>query len=160
MVGARPASAADVAVLARLWRDALAEVTPIRGGAALAADGHRPEPLEDDLTADLDRPDRLLACGHLDGVVLGIIAGRARPSPVPGEDPVAVIELIYTEPDARAVGIGEAMLALAHQWAIDRGCTAIEAPALPGSRKAKAFFEGAGMVARLLIMHRPLRDDR
>jgi GNAT superfamily N-acetyltransferase len=160
VVGARLATAADLADLARLWREALAEVTPIRGGAALAAAGHRPEPLEEGLAEDLGRPDRLLGCGHLDGVVLGMVAGRTRPSPVPGEDPVAVLELVYVEPAARAVGIGEAMLGLATGWARDRGCAAIEAPALPGARQAKAFFEGAGMVARLLIMHRHLDDPR
>lgn len=160
MVGARLATASDVPALARLWREALAEMTPIRGGAALIADGHRPEPLEENLATDLDRDDRLLACGHLDGVVLGIIAGRTRRAPAPSAEPVAVIELVYTEPGARAVGIGEAMLDLASQWAIDRGCGAIEAPALPGARKAKSFFEGAGMVARVLIMHRPLDDRR
>jgi GNAT superfamily N-acetyltransferase len=156
VIGAREATAADLPVLAHLWRAALAEVTPVRGGAALAADGHRPEPLEDDLGADLERPGRLLVCGHLDGVVLGILAGRARPSPVPGDAPVAVIELVYTEPDARAVGIGEAMLDVAAAWARDRGCAGLEAPVLPGSRSSKAFFESAGMVARLLVMHRPL----
>ena len=33
---------------------------------------------------------------------------------------------------------------------------AMDAPALPGSRPAKAFFEDNGFVARLLVMHRPL----
>ena len=34
----------------------------------------------------------------------------------------------------------------------------MDAPALPGSRPAKAFFEDHGFVARLLVMHRPLPD--
>jgi hypothetical protein len=35
------------------------------------------------------------------------------------------------------------------------GCVGVDAPALPGSRSAKAFFEDNGFIARMLVMHRP-----
>jgi hypothetical protein len=37
-----------------------------------------------------------------------------------------------------------------------RGCTGIDALALPGHRTTKNFFEGFGFTARALVMHREL----
>ena len=72
------------------------------------------------------------------------------------QHPIGVIEAIYVEPSARLVGVGEAMLDVVVAWFAERGCQGVDAPALPGSRPAKAFFEDHGFVARLLTMHHPL----
>ena len=76
----------------------------------------------------------------------------------PAEATAGVVETIYVEPSARQVGVGEVMVAAILQWCAERGCRGVDAPALPGSRPAKAFFEDHGFVARLLIMHRVLPD--
>jgi hypothetical protein len=55
--------------------------------------------------------------------------------------------------------VAEAMVAALDDWARTLGCAGIDAPALPGNRAAKAFFEGQGFLARLLVMHRPLPPD-
>jgi hypothetical protein len=52
------------------------------------------------------------------------------------------------------------MIELVVAWCAARGCAGVDAPALPGNRPAKAFFEDNGFVARLLVMHQPLpRSD-
>ncbi len=56
------------------------------------------------------------------------------------------------EPDARSVGVGEAMADLVVAWFEEEGC----AGALPWpyrSRATKNFFEESGFTARLLVMH-------
>ena len=68
-------------------------------------------------------------------------------------EPLGRIEVIFVEPNARQVGVAEAVLELVLEWAQSRGCVGVDAPALPGNRTAKAFFEGHGFLARLLVMH-------
>ena len=58
--------------------------------------------------------------------------------------------------DEIAVQRGGAMLSVILTRGGEWGLTGIDAPALPGNRDAKAFFERHGMRARLLVMHRPL----
>ncbi len=70
--------------------------------------------------------------------------------------PVGVVDAIYVEPSARMVGVGEAMIDLVMAWCAAQGCAGVDAPALPGNRPAKAFFEDNGFVTRLLIMHYPI----
>ena len=72
--------------------------------------------------------------------------------------PVAVVNMLHVEIPAREVGVGEAILEVVLAWADERGAYGIDAPALPGSRNTKAFFETNGFTARLLIMHRPLQN--
>ena len=89
--------------------------------------------------------------GTLDGVVLAY--GLAHLSDRPGRPhPGRVDELLVPEP-ARAVGLGEAVLAA---WWPGRATTerlGVDATALPGDRHAKNFFESAGFTARRLVMH-------
>lgn len=154
METARRATHADIPALASLWRAGIADAEPRRGGAALVVDGHRLEPLEDALRADLTSSSRVLVAGCLDAEIVGVGAARLhRPQsgPVTG-----VVELLFVEPDARGVGVGEAMIDEIIGWCRAAGCTGVDAPALPGSRPAKAFFETSGFVTRLLIMHHRL----
>lgn len=154
METARRATEADIPALTSLWRLAVADTELRRGGAALLTDGHRPEPLSEELLGDLDDSDRLLVAGCIDAEVVGVGAARTRrigPGPLTG-----VVELLFVDPEARAVGVGEAIMDVVTEWCHAAGCTGIDAPALPGSRQAKAFFETSGFVTRLLIMHRPL----
>jgi len=60
------------------------------------------------------------------------------------------------EPEAREVGVGEAMADALVAHCDDRRCIGIDAPALPGHRAAKNFFEAHGFTARALVMHRRL----
>ena len=41
-------------------------------------------------------------------------------------------------------------------WCAARGCFGVDSLALPGDRHSKNFFESFGLVARAIIVHRPL----
>lgn len=101
----------------------------------------------------LDDIDRLVVIGTLDDVEVGFALARYE---VVGLTPIGKVEAIYVEPEGRQVGVGEAMVGAITEWCHHRGCRGVDAPALPGSRPAKAFFEDNGFVARLLVMHRRL----
>lgn len=75
----------------------------------------------------------------------------AQPGPV--EQQVAVIEELYVTPSARNIGLGSALLEHAKDSAAARGCTGLDAVALPGDRATKNFFEDHAMVARAIIVH-------
>ncbi len=156
MEQARAATAADVPMLTALWASAQDEMEAHRGGRLLVesivSPGVRPEQAWRGAVAD---PDRFVTLGTLDGVEVGFATARCDTS---GSQPRGIIESIYVEPSARQVGVGEAMVDAILQWCAERGCRGVDAPALPGSRPAKAFFEEHGFVARLLIMHRVLPD--
>jgi GNAT superfamily N-acetyltransferase len=148
---ARPAVEADAGRLVELADEALAEISARRGGTQLAHDVLAGRSVPQAVGAALADPDATVVVGELNGAALGI--GMAR---IDQRRTAATVELLYVEPDARAVGLGEVMLDALAAWAGSRGCTALDAAALPGSREAKAFFETHGMVARLLVMHRAL----
>ncbi len=154
MESARPATGADLEELVRLWDQAVGELAGQRGGGALAGTLTRRD-LPAFLRAALDDPDRLLILGHYDGSPVGLASAWADRDRV---NPVGQLELIYVEPTARQVGVAEAMLALVTDRCRGWGMTGLDAPALPGNRSAKSFFESNGMQARLLVMHRPLTD--
>jgi GNAT superfamily N-acetyltransferase len=150
--GARAAEVADLAVVEDLWRRALDELGGLRGGDILASDLTRPD-LAGMLRADLDDPDRMLAVGTIDETLVGMAAAHRRGA---AAGSVAVVDLVYVEPEARQVGVGEALIDLVTAWAEELGCRGVDAPALPGSRSTKAFFEAHGFQARLLVMHHPI----
>lgn len=154
MEHARQADATDLELVAGLWSAAVAELDGQRGGSLLAGSLTRT-----DLQSELERshadPERLIVVGLLDEVPVGFAAAFCDRSRTVA---VAVIEVIYVQPEGRQVGVAEAMVNRVAVWAADRGCVGVDAPALPGSRAAKAFFEDNGFTARLLVMHRPLRE--
>lgn len=152
MEESRLARPGDVPVLRALWRAAIDDLAGRRGGALLVG-----RLSGDDLDREIERyvgdPDRLAVLGLLDAVPLGFAAARREGGRGPR---LGVVDAIFVDADARAVGLGEAMLERVVDWCARLGCIGVDAPALPGSRSAKAFFEDQGFVARLLIMHHPL----
>ena len=69
-----------------------------------------------------------------------------------GEE-VGVIRLIFTDPEARGVGVGDAMITQALAELRGRGLRYFDARVSPGHRHAKNFFESNGFSARLIVMH-------
>jgi GNAT superfamily N-acetyltransferase len=142
------------------------ELRPMRGGELLLTrevpqgGGHAP------VAADLDDPDKPTWVGTIDGAIVGYSTGHVEPLD-PGDGATSgpdaarslllgVIDELFVEVDARAVGVGEAMMGVMLAWFAARGCTGVDALALPGHRATKNFFEESGFTARLLVMHRPL----
>lgn len=153
MEHARQADAAELGLVADFWSDAVAELDGQRGGSLLAGSLTRAD-LPSELQRSHSDPEHLVVVGLLDEVPVGFAAAHCDRS---RSVAVAAIEVIYVQPEARQVGVAEAMVDFVARWAADLGCVGVDAPALPGSRSAKAFFEDNGFTARLLVMHRPLR---
>lgn len=151
---ARSAEPADLESIAKLAESAFAELREQRGGVMLARTLGRSEPLIDSLRGDLADESTMLWCGEWEGVVVGYAVARL----LRDEDRVLVrVDDLYTQPEMRDVGVGEALLSAATAWAIAADAQGIDAYALPGSRDTKNLFERFGMKARLLTVHRDLR---
>ena len=69
---------------------------------------------------------------------------------------LATVDALYVLPEARGVGLGEALMDEVLAWAVAGGAAAVDAVALPGDRVTKNFFERYGMTARALQVHRRL----
>jgi GNAT superfamily N-acetyltransferase len=155
--GVRPAGSADIARVAELCRKARAELAPQRGGAIMIQREARPEPVEESLTAMLSDGRRALWAGMLAAEIVGYAAVRVEPL-FDGRI-LGVVEDLYVESEARAVGVGECLVNALLAWCRHRDCVGVDAHALPGSRATKNFFEESGFTARLLVMHRALVAD-
>lgn len=150
LVEARLAQAADLSAVARVWNSAVSELSQQRGGPQLLSDtGAAADRARQSVELYLGDDRRLAGVGTLRAAVVGLVLASLRSAAEP-----AKLDVIYVEPDARKLGVGEAMISLALGWARAHGCSGVDAPALPGNRAAKAFFETHGFTARLLVMHR------
>ena len=147
--GADPDDLADVVALARRLR---AEVATQRGGDLWALRHARPEPLEAAYAALIGCRDALLVVGTHGGAIVGF--GAAEITPLAGSEALGVVTDLYVAPEERGAGVGMAVLTMLTAFCYKRGCSGVDALALPGSRAAKSFFEKSGFTARLLVMHR------
>lgn len=154
MEGVRPAHVDDLPRLSILAREVVAELAGQKGGIVWRRHAARPEPVEDGLSADLDDPDTLVLVGTIDEAVVGYAVTTIED--VADEGRLAVVRDLYVEPGARGVGVGAATMGAVLAWAGERGCIGVDALALPGSRATKNFFEGFGLVARAIVVHRSL----
>ena len=154
MESARPATAADVGRLAELAEQAIAELTPTKGGDIWARREARRAPYDESFIADLADDDRLVLVGEIKGAVIGYAVVHVEPLRDDGS--LGIINDIYVEPDARDVGVGECLMDAIVAWCSARGCVGIDGLALPGNRATKNFFETFGLVARAIVVHRRL----
>lgn len=154
-VASRPATTDDLDELIRLFRLLEAEQAALRPLWPLA-DG-LDEPIADSLHGMLDHDESVVLVGTIDDVTVGFL--WARPEDLLAQaagERVGVIRLIFTEPEARGVGVGAAMAAVALDRFREMGLRYFDARVSPGHRLAKNFFEAHGFKARLIFMH---RDD-
>lgn len=151
MEGARPARAEDRQACTRLLAQALVGAAAMRGGAALIGQA-TPVTLLERWMASAESSH--LMVGEYDTVVVGLLAvtlgqpGSGRRS--------GLIECCYVEAAARGVGVGSALMDAAVAWCTARGCSDVDALALPGDRSTKQRLEAAGFTARLLTLSRRL----
>ncbi|MEO1056293.1 MAG: GNAT family N-acetyltransferase [Actinomycetota bacterium] len=90
----------------------------------------------------------------IDDVVVGyMVAIDDAPD---GVEPILRIDQVWVTPEARELGFGDELLALAMERGRARGMAAVEGQALPGDRHTKNLYERAGIVARLITTYRPL----
>ena len=95
-----------------------------------------------------------MAVGTIDDVVVGY--GLVRAERLGDGSLLGVIDDIYVDPGARSVGVGEALMDHLIDWCRAQGCFGVDSLALPGDRATKNFFESFGLVARAIVVHRPL----
>lgn len=157
-IRARPAAAEDLLQLEELRQHLLAGLDDRRGGPALAACLLGGEPLDRRL-ARARSDTACLFAGTIDGLVVGMAGATCAPGRrgASGERTVA-LDLLYVAPPARRVGIATELLTALSRWGTARGCTDLDAPALPGDRALKSLFESYGLRARLLMLSGPLRS--
>ena len=95
-----------------------------------------------------------LLAGEIDDVVVGFLWMTIEPMlDRAGGSRIGRIRLIYTEPEARGVGVGHEMLTDATDHLRTLGIRYFDAPVGPGQRAAKNFFEAHGFAARSIVMH-------
>ena len=112
------------------------------------------EPLQLSLEEIIADPDSIVLVGEIDAYPFGLLWARSEPmlDRAHGER-VGVIRLIYTDEEARGVGLAEAMVTDALARLRVSGHRRFDARVSPGHRAAKNFFEANGFAARLIIMH-------
>ena len=157
-VGARRAAGPDAAEVAALVASARRAVQGERGAdqwdATVAPDAPDAAGLEVAAAGGDRGAVWLLGC--IDEVPVGVAAawlerwrdGRA----------VLRTDLVWVEPGAREVGVGEALVDELLLQARGLGATALEAVALPGQRELKNLFERFGLVARAIVVHKAVTD--
>ena len=151
--GVRPATAADLDRLVALAAEAVDEQRGSRGGAIWSRREARQDPAVT-LAAALADPSQRVLAGTLDDVVVGYAVLRI--DTLADGGPLAIVDDLYVEPEARGVGVGEVLMAELVGRATEAGCVGIDALALPGNRATKNFFEASGLTARAILVHRTL----
>ena len=105
----------------------------------------------------LTDPDQRVVVGTIDDAAVGL--GTVRVVGLADGRPLGVVDELFVEPEARGVGVGEAMMDLLVDWCRQRHCVGIDAIALPGDRDTKNFFETFGLTARAIVVHRTFGPD-
>ncbi len=155
MESARVATVADIGSIELIEQNRRAEIGGQRGAAMLLRREAGP-PLGERLRDSIDDPGSLVVVGCYDEVVFGYGLGVLE-TLLDGQR-LARLDHFVVDAEARKAGIGEAMMNLLLQVAEDEGCIGIDSLALPGDRDTKNFFESFGLKARLLTVHRSLRN--
>lgn len=151
---ARPATVDDLAEISTLCQTGLEELRPNRGGSLWARREARRPPIDLSIRSTHDDPAGFLGVGTIDETIVGYVGVTV----ITLHDGTLVGDLtdIYVLPDARGVGVGEELMTLVIDWCTQHDCIGIDSIALPGDRATKNFFEGFGMVARAIRVHRSL----
>jgi ribosomal protein S18 acetylase RimI-like enzyme len=158
-VTARIAGPEDLPTLVGLYRGLEDEMTALHPMWPLA-DGLA-EPVETSFRDLLEDQESILVIGELDDYPLGFSWARVEQIlPQAGGAEVGSIRLIYVDPEAREVAIGEEMRDYVMDLLRKRGISRFDAHVLPGHRLAKNFFEAGGFSARSITMHHDDARDR
>jgi len=152
--GVRLATLADLEVLEQFASQAVAEQVDNRGGAIWSKQETRNPPFRASLEADFNNPDKSIWLGVINEVPVGYAVTSV--NLLRTGEVLGTVSDLWVEPEAREVGVGEALINAVIEWCEERNCIGIDSLALPGNRATKNFFETFGFKARLLTVHHPL----
>jgi ribosomal protein S18 acetylase RimI-like enzyme len=149
----REAAGDDVPALTELYAGLEGEMVALKPVWRLV-DG-LPHPAQPTVAQRVDDPRWLTYVAELDGAIVGFLFARDEEMlPQAGGERIASIRHIYTDIEAREVGVGEALMDRFLEDARLRGIGRFDAHVSPGHRLAKNFFEANGFKARSIVMHR------
>jgi GNAT superfamily N-acetyltransferase len=151
MEAVRAATPEDLPAIVGLVEALRAELTPMRGGRIWAVREARSGSPAEAYGALLADPATCVVVGTIDDIVVGL--GVASVEPLTDGARLGVVSELFVDAEARAVGVGEAMLEALVAFCTREGCVGVDAFALPGHRAAKNFFEESGFTARAIVMH-------
>lgn len=151
MNSAREASADDLQVVVELLNAAIAETPSDRAGH-LYGFPRRFADSANRVRLAFESSDQAVLVGALDDVIVGFALCYIDQD-LPG-GPLAVIEELYVQPEAREVGVGESLINACVTWAREMNCVGIEADVQPGARSAKNLGERFGFTARSIRLHK------
>ena len=152
---ARPATTDDVDAILAVAARIAGEMAEGRGGPLFLAREAATSDPRARIEALIDDERATVVVGCYDDVVFGYAAATIEE--LGDGTTLGRLDDLAVEPEAREVGIGEAMMddVLDHLRAA--GCVGVDSRALPGDRSTKNFFESFGLKARLLVVN--LRFD-
>jgi L-amino acid N-acyltransferase YncA len=154
MESARTATADDLPRIAQLADEALDELSATKGGSVWVRREARARPVEESLAEAIADDDQHVVAGTIDDTIVGY--GVVRLERLRDGALLGVVDDIYVEPGARGVAVGEVVMDDLLAWSRERGCFGVDSLALPGNRETKNFFERFGLVARAILVHKPL----
>jgi ribosomal protein S18 acetylase RimI-like enzyme len=154
---ARRATSDDVADLVALARQLRDELAQHRGGVLWGTREVDGEPLADALDAALVDPDTVVLVGTIDDVPVGY--GIVTVEDLRDGTRLGRVSELFVDPEARGVGVGEAIAREVLDHCRAAGCRGVDVVALPGHRAAKNFFEEQGFIARAIVMHHVLGGE-
>ncbi|MDA2978391.1 MAG: GNAT family N-acetyltransferase [Actinomycetota bacterium] len=102
----------------------------------------------------INAPESWVFVGRIDGSTVGMIWATIEPMLARANGSrIGKIRIVFTEEEARGVGVGHEMLETALEVLRGVGIRYFDAPVGPGQRSTKNFFEGHQFAARSIIMH-------
>ena len=142
----RQGSINDTDVLRILESEARLSLVEFRGGDRLSVEVPMIGPK---WGLELENRTLHVLVGGLGESVMGYLVARIK-------DQIVVIEQVFVTHDARALGVGDALVSAIMFWAKSNNFEALDALALPGDRETKNLYERSGLVARLITVTKTL----
>ena len=144
----RSARGDDAMAIAELEREAQIEIAQFRGHERL---------IEVSQVGDQQWPAILASRANIVMVAVStdIVVAYAK-ADLDAAGTHCTVSQIFVDQHARQLGIGATLVSEIARLAKAKGCTTLDAVALPGDRKMKNLYERIGMPARLLIASKDL----
>ncbi len=148
----RDATPGDLGRLLELYADLDREMGEYRGRWAHIDTW--PEPVAGALGAAIADEQIGVFVGTIDDYPVGYAVCEIEDAlPQTGGERVGNVRDLFVEPEAREVGVGEALLLRVIDWLTEHGVRSADITVSPGHRAAKNFCEENGFVARSITMH-------